>query len=220
MQFNILSYGWNLPSWYYLNTKFYWSKSYIRDIKNFPLLLIKWGKIKFKIFFWAQFWKFRNRINGVGEFRLNIYTWSQNFASIGQLVWKLLWGTKILHRDPFISLIMRRCTNKNKNYRAIWFRGNARDSHWGGPGFKSRCRPTWLGFFRGSPQSSKQMLGWISLPRSIWPLFIKFIYIIKLKSVNLTKMKHWLHNNRNTQPSGTHTKTLDAMWPRSWSVSK
>ena len=26
-------------------------------------------------------------------------------------------------------------------------------------------------------------------------------------------MKHWLHNNRNKQPSGTHSKILHAMWP-------
>ena len=30
--------------------------------------------------------------------------------------------------------------------RARWLRGNARDSHSGGPGFKSRARPTWLRF--------------------------------------------------------------------------
>ena len=45
--------------------------------------------------------------------------------------------------------------------RARWLRGNARDSHSGGLGFKSRCRPTWLRFFCGFPQSSRQMLGWI-----------------------------------------------------------
>ena len=46
-------------------------------------------------------------------------------------------------------------------YRARWLRGNARDSHSGGPGYKSLCRPTWLRFFRGFPQSSRQMLCWI-----------------------------------------------------------
>ena len=35
-------------------------------------------------------------------------------------------------------------------------------------------------------------------------------YIIKLKSINLTN-EHLLHKNRNTQPSGTHPKTLDAI---------
>ena len=29
-----------------------------------------------------------------------------------------------------------------KSHRARWLRGNARDSHSGGPGFESRCRPT------------------------------------------------------------------------------
>ena len=83
------------------------------------------------------------------------------------------------------------------NHPARWLRGNARDSHSGGPWFKSRCRPTWLGFFRGFPQSWRQeiLVGflnhegkcWVgfSLPRSIWPLFIKFIYH-KIKSVKLT----------------------------------
>ena len=31
-------------------------------------------------------------------------------------------------------------------HRARWLRGNARDAHSGGPGFKSRGRPTWLRF--------------------------------------------------------------------------
>ena len=58
-----------------------------------------------------------------------------------------------------------------------------------------------------------------SLPRSIWPLFIKFIYH-RINSVNLTIETLTTHNNRNTQPSDTHTKTLDAIWPRCWGVSK
>ena len=35
---------------------------------------------------------------------------------------------------------------KMKCNRARWLRGNARDSHSGGPGFKSRGRPTYLRF--------------------------------------------------------------------------
>ena len=31
----------------------------------------------------------------------------------------------------------------------MWLRDNARDSHSGGPGFKSRGRPTWLRFLSG-----------------------------------------------------------------------
>ena len=58
-----------------------------------------------------------------------------------------------------------------------------------------------------------------SLPRSIWPLFIKFIYH-KIDSVTLTIETLTTHNNRNTQPSGTHPKILDAIWPRCWGVSK
>ena len=52
-------------------------------------------------------------------------------------------------------------SKQNNIDRARWLRGNARDSHSGGRGFESRCRPTWLRFFRGFPQSSRQMLGWI-----------------------------------------------------------
>ena len=53
---------------------------------------------------------------------------------------------------------------------------NGRDSHSGGPGFESRCRPTWLGFFSWFSSVIKANSGLdFSLPRSIWPLFIKFI---------------------------------------------
>ena len=82
-----------------------------------------------------------------------------------------------------------------------------RPMHSGGPGFKSRCRPTWLRFFRAFPQLSRQMMGWI---------FITTIHssnscIIKLKTVNVINETLTTHNNRNTQPSGTHPKTLDAI---------
>ena len=59
------------------------------------------------------------------------------------------------------SNLLRRKLVQYIQYRARCLRGNARDSHSGGPGFKSRCRPTWLRFFRGFPQSSRQILGWI-----------------------------------------------------------
>ena len=77
-------------------------------------------------------------------------------------------------------------------YRARWLRGNARDSHSGGPGFKSRCQPTWLRFFCGFPQSSRQMLGWIFIT-TIHLTIIHQIHIYhKINSVNLT-IEHWLH---------------------------
>ena len=69
--------------------------------------------------------------------------------------------------------------------RARWLRGNAWDSHSGGPGLKSRCRPTWLGFFVVFPNNQGKCWVRFSLARSIWPLFIKFRYH-KIKSVNLT----------------------------------
>ena len=47
--------------------------------------------MNFKNFSRAQFSKLRNGINGVGEFRYDTIC-SQNFVSIGQVVWKLLGG--------------------------------------------------------------------------------------------------------------------------------
>ena len=52
--------------------------------------------------------------------------------------------------------------------------------HSGGPGFKSRCRPTWLGFFHGFPQSSRQMLGWIFIATIHLAIIHQNSYIIKL----------------------------------------
>ena len=85
----------------------------------------------------------------------------------------------------FLFLHFRRKTRLIK-YRARWPRGNARDSHSGGPWFKSRCRPTWLRFFFVVflNHQGKCWVGF-SLPRSIWPLFIKSIYHkIKISGLN------------------------------------
>ena len=49
-------------------------------------------------------------------------------------------------------------------------------------------------------------------PQRWTPLFIKFIYH-KIKISERNKWT-WLHNNRNRQPSETHPKTLDAIWPK------
>ena len=71
--------------------------------------------------------------------------------------------------------------------RARWLRGNARDSHSGGPGFKSRCdadQPDWGFLLVFLNHQGKFWVGF-SLPRSLWPLFIKFIYH-KMNSVILT----------------------------------
>ena len=51
-------------------------------------------------------------------------------------------GTHILFK--ILPILMHEC-----NHRERWIRGNARDSHSGGPGFKFRGRPTWLRFFSG-----------------------------------------------------------------------
>ena len=53
--------------------------------------------MNFKNFPRSQFSKLRNGINGVGEFRYDTIC-SQNFVSIAYLVWKLLEGTKTVHR--------------------------------------------------------------------------------------------------------------------------
>ena len=42
--------------------------------------------------------------------------------------------------------IMLELRKKRKIRIICWLRGNARDSHSGGPGFKTRGRPTWLRF--------------------------------------------------------------------------
>ena len=49
----------------------------------------------------------------------------------------------------WLNKIKRRKQRTKEENRARWLRGNARDSHSGGPGFKSRGRPTWLRFFSG-----------------------------------------------------------------------
>ena len=57
---------------------------------------------------------------------------------------------------------------KVRNYRARWLRGNVRDSHSRGPGFKSRGRPTWLRFlvvssikkWLNNNYFQRQMSGW------------------------------------------------------------
>ena len=51
------------------------------------------------------------------------------------------------HFDIFnLNKISIATFTKIKFNRARWLRGNARDSHSGGPGFKSRGRPTWVRF--------------------------------------------------------------------------
>ena len=45
-------------------------------------------------------------------------------------------------RSKIVLIIL----SQNIKHRARWLRGNARDSHSGGPGLKSRGRPTWLRF--------------------------------------------------------------------------
>ena len=93
------------------------------------------------------------------------------------------------HKEEQSEEILLCEINKNNHvqYRARWLRGNAQDSHSGGPGFESRCRLTWLGFFVVFLSHQGKCCVGFSLPRAIWPSFIKFIYHnIKLKSVNLT----------------------------------
>ena len=100
-------------------------------------------------------------------------------------------------------------------HRARWLRGND-ETRIRGPWFKSRCRPTWQGIFRGFPQS----LCWVglSLPRSIWPLFIKFIYH-KIKISQLNKWNIDCTTIEIHKSSGTHPKTLNAIWPKIYTLS-
>ena len=73
--------------------------------------------MNFKNFYQAQFWKLRNRINIIKEFRYDT-TCSQNFVSIGL---EIVGGFKILQTHAhtevhFISVVfLRKCSNKTKN---------------------------------------------------------------------------------------------------------
>ena len=61
--------------------------------------------------------------------------------------------------------------------RAILSEVAPRDSHSGGLGFKSQCRQARLRFFRGFPQSPRQMLGWIFITTTIHLTIIHQIHI-------------------------------------------
>ena len=63
------------------------------SLKIFP-----WRKINLKNFSRAQFSKLRNGINGVGDFLYDTIC-SQNFVSIGWLVWKLLGDQNFTQTD-------------------------------------------------------------------------------------------------------------------------
>ena len=76
------------------------------------------------------------------------------------------------NRDPHTQITTR---NKSKNNRARWLHGNTRDSHSGGPGSNPGAdQPDWGFFVIFLSHQGKCWVGF-SLPRSIWPLFIKFI---------------------------------------------
>ena len=96
--------------------------------------------------------------------------------------------------------------NKNKLitnvHWARWLRGNARDSHSGGPGFKSRGRPTWLRFLVVSSILT------LIVPRA-WEIgytqscikcrgnrkFILFIFeVVKLSPIHIWKPLHAFHS--------------------------
>ena len=88
---------------------------------------------------------------------MRVYNWKP------REVLNILWTRTFTALKYFekCSKIFQLIDSPIKNYRARWLRGNSRDSHSGGSRFESRCRPTWLGFFRGFPQSSRQILDWI-----------------------------------------------------------
>ena len=62
--------------------------------------------------------------------------------------------------------------------------GNTLGSNLGGPEFKSRSQPTWLGFFMASVSHQSKCWVGFSWPRSIWPLLIKFIN----HKINISKL--------------------------------
>ena len=108
---------------------------------------------------------------------------------VSPIITKILWELKF----NGMSLV-----HKNEYHRARWLRGKARDSHSGGPWFESRCRPTCLGgfFVLFLSHQSKCWVGF-SLPRSIWPLFINFIYIIYIyiyiyHKIKISELNKWI----------------------------
>ena len=113
-----------------------------------------------------------------GQNALHTYILYCNNKTIFILFGRLLLRLYLKYRKQF-QIILKMF------YRARWLRDNARDSHSGGSGFKSRCRPTWMSFFVVFLYHQGKCWVAFSLPRSIWPLFIKFIYH-KINSVNLT----------------------------------
>ena len=70
--------------------------------------------------------------------------------------------------------------------RARWLRGDARDSHSGGPGFESRCRPTWLGFFSWFSSGIKANAGLDFHYHDPFDHYSSNSYIIKLNQWTLT----------------------------------
>ena len=178
----------------------------------------------------AQFWELRNGINGVGEFRYDAIC-SQNVVINRTSGLEIVKGYQNIslsvthtytqsHRGPFYKSLFfcKKCRNKTgKTERVgsvVTHETRIREVPGSNPGAN---QPDWGFFVVFLNHQDKCWVGF-SLPRLIWPLFIKFIYH-KINSLNLTN-ETLTTQNRNTQPSGTHPKTLDAIWPRCWSVSK
>ena len=120
-----------------------------------------------KIISWMSWdYMFRIRMNCHSSSILFIGVTSAGKTLTRMNVWRWHFAAETCHKNPRLKIKEENSTRYIKKIiifynRARWLRGNARDSHSGGPGFESRCRSTWLGFFRGFPQSSRQMLGWI-----------------------------------------------------------
>ena len=107
------------------------------------------------------------------------------------------------------NLFVATFINKMSFHRARWLRDNARDSHSGGSRVRIPVPTNLTGVFSWFSSVIKANAVLNFHYHDPFHHYSSNLYIIKLKSVNL-KMKHWLHNDRNTHPSGR------AYTPKCW----
>ena len=135
-----------------------------------------------------------------------------------------IWPLFIYHKIKSVKLTNETLTTHNNRntqpcstHPARWLRGNTRDSHSGGPGFKSRCRPAWLWFFPWFSWTIKANAG---LDFHYHDPFDHYSYIIKLKISELYK---WNFDNTTIEIQSflIHTqRPYTRCDHRCWSVSK
>ena len=149
---------------------------------------------------WSSFQRFTNASIYHMCYKVEGMKKKNYWTSVSEMRWK--WGIDGSKNKVVTKITIITEMEQSKQQMSIC--GNARDSHSGGPWFKSRCRPTWLGFFVVFLNHQGKCWVGFSLLWSIWPLFIKFIYQ-KINSVNLT-IEHWLHTTIEIHSLLIHTQ--------------